>query len=57
MHACYRVGGKCSQENTKNTSTVCCILCLKNVQNIDFYIKTRCTRGVRAFVFQGKNVI
>ena len=51
--------GACSQELDLYETLVLFVIyfVLKMVKNIDFYIKTKCTRGVVVFFPQSKNVI
>ena len=51
--------GTCSQELDHYETLVLFVeyFVLKMFKNIDFYIKTRCTRGVRVIFSQSKNVI
>ena len=51
--------GACSQELDHYETRVLFVIyfVLKMSENIDFYIKTRCTRDARGFFSQSKNVI
>ena len=49
LHACYRVGGMLPGKHYETVVLFVIYLVLKMFKNIDFYIKTGCTRGVRVF--------
>ena len=49
MHACYRVGGMLPGEHYETLVVFIVYFVLKMLKNIDFYMKTRCTQGVRVF--------
>ena len=58
LHACHRVGGMLPGARHYETLVLFVIyFVLKMFKNIDFYIKTRRTRGVRVLFSQSKNVI
>ena len=57
LHNCYRVGGMLPGEHYDMLVLFVVYFVLKFFKNNGFYIKTRCTQGVRVFFFQGKNVI
>ena len=57
LHACHRVGGMLPGEHYETLVLFVIYFVLKMFKNIDFYIKTRCTRGLRVFFSQSKNVI
>ena len=57
LHACYWVGGMLPGQHYERLIHFVVYFVLKMFKNIDFYIKTRCTQGVRVFFFQSKNVI
>ena len=46
---CYRVGGMLSGEHYDTLVLYVVYFVLKIFKNIGFYIKTRCTQGVRVF--------
>ena len=49
MHACYRVGNILTGEHHETLLLFVAYFVLKMFRNIAFYIKRRCTRGVRVF--------
>ena len=49
LFACYRVGGLLPGEHYETLVLFVVYFVLKMFKNIDFYIKTRCTQGVRVF--------
>ena len=49
MHDCYRFGGMLPGEHYETLVLFVLYFVLKMLKNIDFYIKTRCTQGVRVF--------
>ena len=51
MHDCYRVRGMLPGEHYETLVLFVVYFVLKMFKNIDFYIKTRCTQGVRVFFF------
>ena len=51
LHACYRVEGMPPREHCETLVLFVVYFVLKMFKNIDFYIKTRCTQGVRVFFF------
>ena len=58
LHACHRVGGMLQGARHYETLALFVIyFVLKMFKNIDFYIKTRRTQGVRVFFCHSKNVI
>ena len=50
LHACYRVGGTLPGEHYETLELFVVYFVLKMFKNIDFYIKTRYTRGVSVFL-------
>ena len=49
LHACYRVGVTLLGEHYETLILFVVYFVLKMFKNIGFYIKTRCTRGLRIF--------
>ena len=49
LHDCYRVGGMLPGEHYETLVLFVVYFVIKMFKNIDVYINTRCTQGVRVF--------